>query len=520
MKGLKIFVLTIIFVVGLGTVSVFAANKISAEEKIENLIKCVENFEYSVLSGIEAKNPEPGVSKKIKLTNEKMAQAAAMSLLTNDSKEISSDKTESHIIFKYSIKSKALKKAGKNLFGKTVKLSYIKSDTKSGWVDVCKDTKKGYIIKKAMPKARENRRGIYPYLTTIKKNGSKYTVTKLCMMTYPAKALDDFAKYSITYTIKKSSESEYGYVITSMKVSKGEHDLSDLEYYVLMTSDEDNDQFPLAAEIRYGTDPYNPDTDGDGITDYLEYTNHKNPLDPDDAFLGDYDILNMSDLDWDGLFDYEELFEYGTDPSNPDTDEDGLSDGFEVAKGLDPLDKDTDKDGIIDGEEKIKQTYTFNAAYLSGNGEFEEWSAAVGETRTIFSREIEIPKTIGALKKGSITASVCGNLNAMLDVVNMYGQHVLLTGIRFMVGIPIEVSISRYYSDIEVEKIDKAELTLEYDETLLPEGMEDNLALCRYTDENGFEIVDGYKLDKKNNTLTCNIEIPGYYFMVNRKLME
>ncbi|MBR4779813.1 MAG: hypothetical protein IK014_00470, partial [Lachnospiraceae bacterium] len=71
MKGLKIFILTIIFVVGLGTVTVFAANKISAEEKIENLIKCMENFEYSVLSGIEAENPEPGVSKKIKLTNEK-----------------------------------------------------------------------------------------------------------------------------------------------------------------------------------------------------------------------------------------------------------------------------------------------------------------------------------------------------------------------------------------------------------------------------------------------------------------
>ena len=515
MKGLKIFILTIIFVVGLGTVTVFAANKISAEEKIENLIKCMENFEYSVLSGIEAENPEPGVSKKIKLTNEKMAQAAAMSLLTNDSKEISSDKTESHIIFKYSIKSKALKKAGKNLFGKTVKLSYIKSDTKSGWVDVCKDTKKGYIIKKAMPKARENRRGIYPYLTTIKKDGAKYTVTKLCMMTYPAKALDDFAKYSITYTIKKTSESEYGYVITSMKVSKGEHDLSDLEYYVLMTSDEDNDQMPLAAEIRYGMDPYNPDTDGDGITDYLEYTNHKNPLDPDDAFLDYYDIYNMSDLDWDGLFDYEELFLYKTDPYNDDTDDDGLSDGFEVAKGFDPLDKDTDKDGIIDGEEKIKQTYIFNADSLGWK--YEELLAAAGETKTIFSSEVKIPKTIGALKKATITATINGNLNEMLKVDNMFERHVVLTFCRFIVGIPLDISVFKSYSDI---KLNKAELTFEYDEDWLPEGMEDNLAICRFTDENGFEIVDGYKLDKKNNTITCNTEIPGYYFMVNRKLME
>ena len=100
---------------------------------------------------------------------------------------------------------------------------------------------------------------------------------------------------------------------------------------------------------------------------------------------------------------------------------------------------------------------------------------------------------------------------------NMFERHVVLTFCRFIVGIPLDISVFKSYSDI---KLNKAELTFEYDEDWLPEGMEDNLAICRFTDENGFEIVDGYKLDKKNNTITCNTEIPGYYFMVNRKLME
>jgi len=41
----------------------------------------------------------------------------------------------------------------------------------------------------------------------------------------------------------------------------------------------------------------------------------------------------------------------GTDPLDPDSDDDGLSDGDEVGLGTDPLDTDTDDDGLDDGEE-------------------------------------------------------------------------------------------------------------------------------------------------------------------------
>ena len=47
----------------------------------------------------------------------------------------------------------------------------------------------------------------------------------------------------------------------------------------------------------------------------------------------------------------------GTDPLNPDTDGDGLTDGDEVATyGTDPLVEDSDGDGVSDGDEVTNGT--------------------------------------------------------------------------------------------------------------------------------------------------------------------
>lgn len=65
-----------------------------------------------------------------------------------------------------------------------------------------------------------------------------------------------------------------------------------------------------------------------------------------------YELLGgQLDSDGDGLFDEEEPV-YGTDPMDPDTDKDGLSDGDEVKKyKTDPLNPDTDMDMLSDGDE-------------------------------------------------------------------------------------------------------------------------------------------------------------------------
>ena len=60
---------------------------------------------------------------------------------------------------------------------------------------------------------------------------------------------------------------------------------------------------------------------------------------------------DTADNDGDGLPDRAE-FLFGTDPNNPDTDRDGISDGDEVnVYHTDPFKFDTDGDGFSDGDE-------------------------------------------------------------------------------------------------------------------------------------------------------------------------
>lgn len=64
--------------------------------------------------------------------------------------------------------------------------------------------------------------------------------------------------------------------------------------------DSDNDGLTDVEEAKLGTDPHNPDTDGDG------------------------------------LYDGDEVNIYHTDPLKADTDGDGYSDGVEVRNGYNP----------------------------------------------------------------------------------------------------------------------------------------------------------------------------------------
>ncbi len=78
-------------------------------------------------------------------------------------------------------------------------------------------------------------------------------------------------------------------------------------------SDSDSDGLLNSVEVTQGTDPLNPDTDGDTLSDGDEVNTHL------------------------------------TDPLDTDSDDDGLTDGAEVALGTDPNDPDHDADGICDG---------------------------------------------------------------------------------------------------------------------------------------------------------------------------
>jgi hypothetical protein len=110
-------------------------------------------------------------------------------------------------------------------------------------------------------------------------------------------------------------------------------------------------QLPMFVKSRIGADPFTEDTDNDGLTDYFELMG-----------LGLMTDVRSVDSNSDGIPDAEEdpdndelsnLQEqtYGTDPLVNDTDEDSLEDGFEVNLGMDPLTNDTDGDGLEDDSE-------------------------------------------------------------------------------------------------------------------------------------------------------------------------
>ncbi|MBQ7155732.1 MAG: VWA domain-containing protein [Synergistaceae bacterium] len=128
------------------------------------------------------------------------------------------------------------------------------------------------------------------------------------------------------------------------------------------SADADGEGLIASLEAQFGTDPDNPDTDDDGLTDWeeLNYLGY-NPLakdtdgngvndgdeDPDDDGLTNIQEGNAGtsmtnpDTDYDGLSDYDELNTYRTDPLNPDTDGDGVDDGTEIEIGSDPLKAET-----------------------------------------------------------------------------------------------------------------------------------------------------------------------------------
>ena len=104
-------------------------------------------------------------------------------------------------------------------------------------------------------------------------------------------------------------------------------------------SDKDNDGLGRCDEEKIGTDPKNPDTDSDGLSDNEEFLNYRtDPL--------------KADSDGDGLNDYDEIMKYNTDALINDSDSDGLLDGDEVLKHkTDPLKADTDTDDLTDSDE-------------------------------------------------------------------------------------------------------------------------------------------------------------------------
>ncbi len=127
--------------------------------------------------------------------------------------------------------------------------------------------------------------------------------------------------------------------------------------------DSDGDGLPDAIEAQYGTDPNDPDTDKDTMSDGWEVANGLNPLDngeSDDA-ENDPSEANSEDAE---VQEEEDSWPDPDDGPKGDPDRDGLINSVEVLEGTNPRLADTDGDGLND---KWEVTYKHVVVHPAGN---------------------------------------------------------------------------------------------------------------------------------------------------------
>jgi uncharacterized repeat protein (TIGR02543 family) len=146
------------------------------------------------------------------------------------------------------------------------------------------------------------------------------------------------------------------------------------------TKDDDSDGLTNFQEIvEHGTDPTKADTDGDGTKDNADAF----PLDSAETIDTDRDGTGDNadtDDDGDGYTDESETSIHHTDPKSPDSDGDGLTDPAEIeTHRTDANVADTDNDGLRDGEEVT--TYRTNPLIgdTDGDGFLDGYEVLTGK---------------------------------------------------------------------------------------------------------------------------------------------
>ncbi len=267
-------------------------------------------------------------------------------------------------------------------------------------------------------------------------------------------------------------------------------------------TDTDGDGLSDTLEEAIGSDPELIDTDGDGLSDDMEYyLTWTSPIlmdtdedgisdadeDADEDGLGNLDEVTRNtnvvhqDTDKDDLSDYDEIYKYGTDPLVEDTDGDGLCDGDDVLLGFSPTMPDTDLNGVIDSGEKVYQTT---------------------------ENEFEYENTYG-VKSVSVSLNVSGNIDKEIGILNGYDFDIQSREIEGLIGVPVDIR-----SDVA---FDEATITFEYDDSMLGDTDEENLAMMWYDEENHwYQILDqDCIVDTANNTVSYTTSHFSKYLLVD-----
>ena len=255
------------------------------------------------------------------------------------------------------------------------------------------------------------------------------------------------------------------------------YDFSDLEYLPeSWLGDTDKDELFDIYEKVIDTDPYDIDTDDDGLPDgYEVLTLNTDPLelDTDENGISDAD----EDFDNDNLSNLGE-YQNQTGPFNPDTDEDGLLDGDEIKTyKTDPLNPDTDNDGLLDGEEGYDGTiYKKYGVYFdplnpdtNGNGILD------GDEVYTQSKNQSVETYDKAITEIKVDMDTNGSLERNLTIESMYGIDAMSSDVYAMIGEPFN-----FTSETSFES---ATITFKIDKSKLGDTKFDNLIILWYNEE-------------------------------------
>jgi Mg-chelatase subunit ChlD len=264
--------------------------------------------------------------------------------------------------------------------------------------------------------------------------------------------------------------------------------------------DYDNDGLTNELEEAIGTDPMNPDSDGDGLNDGLEW--NQTLTDPTKASSEEDGIKDGDrDNDGDGLSNSEEISN-GTDPSKADSDNDGLTDKQEKELKTDSTKKDTDEDGLSDGDEIKLGLDPLNPKSDGVTLDSERLVPQELSTERINEQFYEedsvfVPK---------LTATVAKVLDKQAEVevstVDNFNEQ------RALLGAPIELTTS----------FESAEMTLHFEltEAVLAQGADylKNLIVCKYENNSLTPLATTLSEEK----ISADITSQGVYLVINNEL--
>ncbi len=322
----------------------------------------------------------------------------------------------------------------------------------------------------------------------------------------------EISKNFLVKQIKAVQETENGTLESEpLVIANGEDGI------VCTWLDSDNDGLADLMEKAFGTAPENPDTDGDGLTDYEEvYITGTNPLkyDTDENGINDADddvdgdglsnkeeislgtSPSSADTDEDGLSDYDEINIYNTDPLKTDTDGDTLNDGEEISIGLDPNNPETF--GVPDAEYKVEQTVSADSEAMS----------EINTEESPYELSLEISATGNAATRFSANNST---YSAVTESDARLGGAVEL---RYLGGDIDKVKLTYKIADeyISNENSEYVEESLDF------QGIK-RYNIFRFFEEINMLLPVATEFDEESNTLSAETDELGTYCVLDMEVL-